>query len=101
MVATVPVEHIAGVAVCVPTGATDIASRPLAPRLATLKGARIGIIDNCKEFADLVLRGVATRLEREYGATVKFWRKSYLGIPSPYAAAMAAECDAVVNGVGH
>jgi hypothetical protein len=48
-----------------------------------------------------VLKGVAERLEREHGAKVKFWRKSYLGIPSPFAQAMAAECDAVINGVGH
>lgn len=101
MADTVPVQHIAGVAVCVPTGATEVAVRPLAPRLTTLAGARIGILDNSKEFADLVLRGVATRLEREHGARVTVWRKAYLGLPSPYADEMAAACDAVVNGVGH
>jgi hypothetical protein len=66
-----------------------------------VRGARIGILDNCKEFADLVLRGAAEVLEREHGAVVRFWRKSYLGIPSPFAKEMAAECDAVINGVGH
>jgi hypothetical protein len=94
-------ETIAGVSVYVPTG--DLATAParLAPRLETLRGARVGILDNCKEFADLVLRGVAEILERQYGARVRFWRKSYLGIPSPFAQEMAKECDAVVNGVGH
>jgi hypothetical protein len=94
-------ETVGGISVYVPTGEADTQSKTLAPRLSTLRGARIGILDNCKEFADIVLRGVASVLEREHGAAVKFWRKSYLGIPSPYAQEMAAECDAVINGVGH
>ena len=95
-------QEIGGISVYVPTGLADTRTRTLAPRLKTLQGARIGILDNCKEFADLVLRGVAEMLEREHGAArVKFWQKSYLGVPSPYAQEMAAECDAVINGVGH
>ena len=94
-------ETISGVSVYVPTGAVSTGEKKLAPRLKSIHGARIGILDNCKEFADVVLRGVAEVLEREHGAKVKFWRKSYLGIPSKYAPEMAAECDAVINGVGH
>jgi len=94
-------ETVAGLAVYVPTGEVDTQSKKLAPRLTSIRGARIGILDNCKEFADIVLRGVAEVLEREHGAIVKFWQKSYLGIASPYAKEMAAECDAVINGVGH
>ena len=95
-------ETIGGITVYVPTGAVDTQSKKLAPRLADIRGARIGILDNCKEFADVVLRGVADALRRDYGvAEVKFWQKSYLGVPSPYAAEMAAECDAIINGVGH
>src|SRR5262245_45317494 len=95
-------QTIGGVSVYVPLGPVDTKSKQLAPRLKTIRGARIGILDNCKEFADTVLRGVADVLEREHGvAAVRFWQKSYLGIPSPYAKEMAAECDAVINGVGH
>jgi hypothetical protein len=94
-------ETISGVSVYVPTGDPATAAARLAPRLNTLKGARVGILDNCKEFADIVLSGVAEVLERDYGAQVRFWRKSYLGIPSPFAKEMAGECDAVINGVGH
>ena len=95
-------QTIGGITVYMPTGAVDTQSKRLAPRLASLHGARIGILDNCKEFADIVLRGVADVLKRDYGvAHVKFWQKSYLGIPSPYAEEMAAQCDAVINGVGH
>jgi len=94
-------QSIGGLSVYIPTGAVDTASRRLAGRLQTLQGARIGILDNCKEFADIVLRGVADVMRERYGAEVRFWRKSYLGIPSPYAEQMAAQCDAVINGVGH
>lgn len=94
-------ETIDGLTVYVPTGDIDTHTKKLAPRLKTLRGARIGILDNCKEFADVVLRGVADVLQREHGATVNFWRKSYLGIASPFAKEMAADCDAVINGVGH
>ena len=94
-------ETIGGVSVYLPTGDLATTAARLAPRLKTMRGARVGILDNCKEFADVVLRGVAEVLEREYGAQVKFWRKSYLGIPSPFAQEMAKECDAVINGVGH
>jgi len=99
---TAPKETIAGISVYLPTGDPAVAARALAPRLATVRGRRIGILDNCKEFADVVLRGVALALERDFGAApIRFWRKSYLGIPSPFAQEMAKECDAVINGVGH
>lgn len=95
-------EMIGGISVYVPTGAADTQSKKLAPRLQSVRGARIGILDNCKEFADIVLRGVVDVLQAEHGvAEVKFWQKSYLGVPSPYAQEMAAQCDAVINGVGH
>lgn len=92
---------IEGVTVYVPTGAVETAEHALAPRLAVLRGARIGILDNHKEFSDILLRGVANTLQREHGITLKVWRKEYLGKPSPYAKEMAAACDAVINGVGH
>jgi hypothetical protein len=92
---------IGGVAVFVPTGAIETELHALAPRLKTLNGARIGILDNHKEFADVVLRGVAEELQREHGAQVTVWKKDYLGKPSPFAKEMAAGCDAVINGVGH
>ena len=95
-------QTVGGISIYVPTGEADTRSKKLAPRLASLRGARIGILDNCKEFADVVLRGVADALQRDHGVElVRFWQKSYLGIASPYAEEMAAQCDAVINGVGH
>jgi hypothetical protein len=92
---------VGGIKVYVPTGAIETAVHALAPRLRALRGARIGILDNHKEFADIVLRGVANTLAREQSVQVTVWRKDYLGKPSPFAREMAASCDAVINGVGH
>ena len=93
---------IGGVPVYVPTGEAEIAPHSLARRLDALRGARIGILDNHKEYADAVLDALAEVLKRDHGVKeVRVWRKDYLGIPSPYAQEMAAACDAVVNGVGH
>ena len=95
-------RNIGGLDVYIPTGDIDASGRKLAPRLKSLRGARIGILDNHKEFADVVLRGVIAALKRDHGvAEVTVWSKSYLGIPSPYAKDMASSCDAVINGVGH
>lgn len=96
-----PTRTIAGVTVYVPTGAVEKTEHALAPRLRSLTGARIGILDNHKEFSDLVLRGVAEKLKRDHDVEIRFWRKDYLGRASPYALEMAANCDAVVTGVGH
>jgi hypothetical protein len=93
---------IGGMPVCVPIGVADVPARRLAQRIPSFDHARIGILDNCKEFADLVLRGVAEELTKRHpDATIRTWQKSYLGIPSPYAEEMAAQCDVVINGVGH
>ena len=94
-------RSIVGVAVYVPIGAIETEMHVLATRLQTLRGARIGVLDNHKEFADIVLRGIAGKLQHEHGAQIKIWRKDYLGKPSPFAKEMAASCDAVINGVGH
>ena len=96
------VKTIGGITVYVPTGEAATATGKLAQRLESLRGARIGILDNCKEFADVVLAGVVEALQQDHGVeVVKIWRKSYLGVPSPFAREMAAQCDAVINGVGH
>jgi hypothetical protein len=95
-------QKIGNVSVYVPTGSVDTAAKTLAPRLKTIRGARIGILDNCKEFADLVLKGVADILKRDHGVSeITFWRKDYLGKPAGFVQEMAYACDAVINGVGH
>lgn len=86
----------------VPTGRFAAPPQRLADRLKSVKGARIGVLDNCKEFADIVLKGVADVLKRDYGVDqIEFWQKPYPGAGAPFLAKMAKSFDAVINGVGH
>ncbi|MBI2296400.1 MAG: hypothetical protein HYU76_10305 [Betaproteobacteria bacterium] len=95
-------ETIGGVEVYAPTGEVGTEPRKLAPRIRTLRGKRIALLDNCKEFADQVLKGVAEVLRRDYGVgEVRFWRKGYPAKGAPFIKELAASCDAAINGVGH
>ena len=49
--------------VLIPTPQTRTVKRPLAPRLANLKGARIGWLDNMKANAKELLHGIAEVLQ--------------------------------------
>jgi hypothetical protein len=73
-----------------------------AARLGSLKGARIGIVDNAKHMALPLLKELEVILKTEYGAsTFNYYRKDNASIPMPpeSMAAMAASSDAVVHGV--
>lgn len=87
-----------------PTGGTAQArSATLAARLPNLSGLRLGLLDNTKPNARLVLEAVATqlRVRHELGAVTSY-TKSYFGTPveAELAAEMARNCDFAVAGVG-
>ncbi len=85
-----------------PVGIPATTPKKLAPRLRDVRGVRLGVLDNCKEFADHVVGALAEGLKRDHGVReVTIWRKGYPAKPAPFLADMASECDAVVNGVGH
>lgn len=74
-----------------------------APRLATLDGARIGILWNGRPGGDTVLREIARILdERHRFADVCFVAKPYLGNEAPEAMLdeLQARVDAAIVGVG-
>ena len=50
--------------VLVPTGAPEIGSIPIAQRPKSLKGLRVALLDNGKEFSDIVLDALATTLKK-------------------------------------
>ena len=73
-----------------------------AERPGSLAGLRVGLLDNGKEFSDLVLEALAEALRREHGvAGIKFWRKGFPAKGAPFIAEMAAETDVAISGVGH
>ena len=75
----------------------------VAPRVRDLSGLRLGLLDNAKPNAALVLETVAAQLraQRHLGAVSTF-TKSYFGTPveEDRAKEIAQSCDAVIAGVG-
>jgi len=89
--------------VIVHPAAEDVA-RPLAlaSRLPSLRGARLGVIDNSKHNAEAFLRTLETILTRDYGIErVERYRKASPSIPTPpeILVRLAQSCDALVHGV--
>jgi hypothetical protein len=90
------------ITVCNPAGTPVAAPKPLALRLETLRGMRIALIDNGKEFSADVLRGVTTVLNREFGVKeLRVWDKQFPAKGAPFIAELAGWCDAIITGVGH
>src|SRR5450755_1264987 len=88
--------------VMLPTGAPAAAAMRPAERPKSLAGLRVGLLDNGKEFSDVVLDALADALRRDHGVTsIKFWRKGFPAKGAPFIAEMAAETDVAVSGVGH
>jgi hypothetical protein len=88
-----------------PTGRTAARSTDatLAPRPADLSGLRIGLLENTKHNAALLLDELAGHLEREHGARAVLRRtKTAFALPMPdeLRKEFVAECDVVLVGVG-
>lgn len=74
-----------------------------APRVGSLKGLRVGLLDNSKTNAEKYLKMVADILVDRYGvAEVKLFRKEALSKPAPVNVLdeVAAACDFAVTGIG-
>ena len=91
-----------------PTGATltktaKTAAAPRAPRPASLKGARVGLLINTKRNAAPFLHEVGRLLVENYGAgSVTHRTKLNFAVPESedVIKEMAAEADVIVTGVG-
>ncbi len=74
-----------------------------APRLPTLAGTRLGIIDDSKRNADVLLEELAETLRTRYEiAEVKWHRKPSASRPADPSAIkeLAHDCDSVVIAIG-
>jgi len=88
--------------VMIPTGEPATAAVNPTELPKSLKGLRVALLDNGKEFSDVVLDALAEALRREHGVTsIKFWRKGFPAKGAPFIAEMAAETDVAISGVGH
>jgi hypothetical protein len=78
------------------------ARRAPAPRLASLRGARVALIDNSKHNADRFLDALAELLVRDHGvAAIERYRKASPSVPTPpeVLTRLLEASDAVVHGV--
>lgn len=86
-----------------PSGAMSTTIVPVAPRLSAVAGARVGLLDNGKTNADKYLNMIGDILKDRYAVgSIKMFHKDALSKPAPERtlAAIRAECDFVVTGIG-
>ncbi len=81
-----------------PTSETQPATRARLPRLASLRGRTVGLLDIAKPRGDIFLDRLEERL-REQGAQVERFRKPTFTKPAPVdlRQEIATRCDAVVE----
>ncbi len=88
-----------GVRLYNPTAQPRVIAAALAPRLTTLAGKRIGILDNSKANAGTLMLAVTKILQERYGAAEFVKRdKPVAGPPSPEALAALSQCDLALVG---
>ena len=86
-----------------PTAKPQDDEKPLAPRPADLRGKRVGILDNTKSNADVLMSRMAQLLCSEYGAIeIVHRRKAHaaIGATEELLDEMAESCDLVLLGSG-
>lgn len=82
-----------------PDGAVGPPAATLAPPLPVLAGKRIGILDNTKPNAGLLLGRLAQRLAARTGASVALVEKKNGALPAPDdVLARLAEAEVVLTG---
>jgi hypothetical protein len=82
-----------------PLGARATEAKTLARRRGTLRGARIGVLDNSKPNADVLLDRVAALLVEQHGAaSVRTWQKPGSSKPAVMIEEIAAQVDVVLTG---
>ena len=86
-----------------PRGVVTAATVTLAPRLGSLEGARLGVLDNAKWNASALLRRIVTHLEADAApAAVNRYAKDSFSraAPDTLLDRIAAENDAVITAIG-
>jgi hypothetical protein len=87
-----------------PTGFGErSADTTLAPRPTSIRGLRVGLLENTKPNAAPLLSNVGRELQRQHGAaTAVMFAKSYFGTPTEESLIQRIlhNCDFVVAGIG-
>ncbi|HLH68896.1 MAG TPA: hypothetical protein VKY90_07670 [Candidatus Dormibacteraeota bacterium] len=86
-----------------PTGRAEVAPGTLAPRLQSLAGMTVGLLDNRKHNAGVLLAELGRLLvaQHQVGRVVKA-QKPHFGLPAPsdVTESLATQCSAVITAIG-
>ena len=86
-----------------PRGVVEAAPLAISPRVKTLEGLRLGLLDNTKWNANKLLRGVRDRLAQKHAfGAVNYYRKESFALAATpeLLAQIAAENDIVLTAIG-
>jgi len=87
-----------------PTGDSDrTADTTLTPRLRSVSGLTVGLLENAKPNAAVLLSNVARELQRRHGLRAAvMYTKSYFGTPTEESLIhrILKNCDFAVAGIG-
>ncbi len=85
-----------------PTADERVGQDSLAPRLTTLNGRVVGLLDNTKDRAEVILRQVEGQLRDQFpGADFRYYRKqSVSGMGPQIERQLTDEVDALISAVG-
>jgi hypothetical protein len=98
-----PTDSVPKLVLISPVNEATLAESALAPRLSSLRGKQVGLLDNSKSKADNMLDTVAAILNTRYGFTniVRHRKPSASKPAAPEAIKeLATTCDVVIVGVG-
>jgi hypothetical protein len=98
-----PTESLPKLVLISPVNEATVAESSMAPRLPSLRGKRVGLLDNSKSKAGKMLDTVAAILNVQYGFTdiVRHRKPSASKPAAPEAIAeLVRTCDLVIVGVG-
>ena len=83
-----------------PRGGRITAAASLAPRPQSLAGLKLGVLDNTKEQADVLLGRAAELLARDGAEPVFTSKPSFSRVAPPEVIDALSICDIVITGLG-
>jgi hypothetical protein len=86
-----------------PTTQVRVQAISFAPRPQSLRGVRIGLVENTKFNSDKLLLKIAAILEKEHGAKshiIRSKRNASVPVHQEIIDEFVANCDVVISGIG-
>ncbi len=84
-----------------PIAAEGVTQDRLAPRMETLDGKLIGLLDNTKDLVDVLLDEVKVLLAKDFPtARFQYFRKDSVSGAPPGLMEQVAACNAVITAIG-